>query len=132
MNGKMNTNVYCTREMAVCRFQPDFATGGNKQNANVACNETVSLLLSHVCEMFFTDSRAGCSQVDADCLDASRAHCISHVFSPGLSTQNQQGKQIERERGRGPWSRNLKPAASRLMVHTSSHEVDEFPCNTSF
>lgn len=42
MAGKMNTNIYCTREMAVCRFQPAFVKGGDKQNANVACNEVVS------------------------------------------------------------------------------------------
>ncbi|EUC31920.1 hypothetical protein COCCADRAFT_100038 [Bipolaris zeicola 26-R-13] len=39
MGGKMNTNVYCTREMAACRFQPGFVTGQDKQNASVACNE---------------------------------------------------------------------------------------------
>ena len=44
MGGSMNTNIYCTREMAVCRFQPAFVKGSDKQYANVACNEAVSFL----------------------------------------------------------------------------------------
>lgn len=91
MSGKMNTNVYCTREMAACRFQPEFVTGRDKQNASVACNEAVSSLSSHVAKCFFTNIRADCSQVDANHLAASRAYCTIHVFPPGLPAPNQQG-----------------------------------------
>lgn len=91
MSGKMNTNVYCTREMAACRFQPGFVTGQDKQNASVACNEAVSPLSSHVAKCFFTNIKADCSQVDANHLTSSRAYCTIHVFPPGLPASNQQG-----------------------------------------
>lgn len=42
MGGKMNTNIYCTREMAACNFQPKYLKGTDRSNATVACNETVS------------------------------------------------------------------------------------------
>jgi ABC-type multidrug transport system fused ATPase/permease subunit len=43
MGGSFNTNIYCTREMAVCRFQPEFARGSDKQYSAVACNEAVTV-----------------------------------------------------------------------------------------
>jgi hypothetical protein len=42
MGGKMNTNVYCTREMAACSYQPKYIPRADRGNANIACNETVS------------------------------------------------------------------------------------------
>lgn len=42
MGGSMNTNIYCTREMAVCQFEPKHVRGSDKQYANIACNEAVS------------------------------------------------------------------------------------------
>lgn len=53
MSGKMNTNIYCTREMAVCSFLPGFVKGSDKQNANVACNEAVSPPLSLSAPFFY-------------------------------------------------------------------------------
>jgi hypothetical protein len=44
MSGSMNTNVYCTREMAACNYQPDFINDEEQGNASVACNEAVSRL----------------------------------------------------------------------------------------
>jgi hypothetical protein len=42
MSGTMNTNIYCTREMATCNYQPGFIPKGDRENASVACIETVS------------------------------------------------------------------------------------------
>ncbi|KAF1937301.1 hypothetical protein EJ02DRAFT_437955 [Clathrospora elynae] len=41
MAGKMNTNQYCTREMAACSYQPKFLKAGDRGNAAIACNEIV-------------------------------------------------------------------------------------------
>ncbi|KAH7389645.1 hypothetical protein DE146DRAFT_635349 [Phaeosphaeria sp. MPI-PUGE-AT-0046c] len=41
MSGKLNTNKYCTREMAACNFQAAYLKGGDRSNASIACNETV-------------------------------------------------------------------------------------------
>lgn len=38
----MNTNLYCTREMAACNFQPKVLKGKDRSNAAIACNEAVS------------------------------------------------------------------------------------------
>jgi Flp pilus assembly protein TadB len=42
MAGKMNTNKYCTREVAACSYQPKYIPRADRGNANLACNETVS------------------------------------------------------------------------------------------
>jgi hypothetical protein len=42
MGGKMNTNQYCTREIAACRYQPKFIEK-KQYEASIACNEAVSL-----------------------------------------------------------------------------------------
>lgn len=41
MGGKMNTNMYCTREMAACNFLSKYLKGHDRTNAAVACNEAV-------------------------------------------------------------------------------------------
>ncbi|KAF2849042.1 hypothetical protein T440DRAFT_144781 [Plenodomus tracheiphilus IPT5] len=41
MGGKMNTNMYCTREMAACNFQPQYLRGDDRSNASIACNEAL-------------------------------------------------------------------------------------------
>ncbi|RMZ66094.1 hypothetical protein GMOD_00005163 [Pyrenophora seminiperda CCB06] len=38
MGGKMNTNLYCTREMAACNYQARFLTGKHRTNADIVCN----------------------------------------------------------------------------------------------
>jgi len=43
MSGQMNTNVYCTREMATCNYQPGFIPRGDRENASVACAEAVTV-----------------------------------------------------------------------------------------
>jgi hypothetical protein len=43
MSGTMNTNIYCTREMATCNYQPGFIPKGDRENASVACIETVTV-----------------------------------------------------------------------------------------
>ncbi|KAH8696836.1 hypothetical protein GQ44DRAFT_124085 [Phaeosphaeriaceae sp. PMI808] len=46
MNGKLNTNIYCTREMAACNFQSkNIKTIGNayQGQVNQACNEAVAV-----------------------------------------------------------------------------------------
>ena len=44
MTGKMNTNQYCTREVAACNYQPKYIQDKEKLNqASIACNEAVSL-----------------------------------------------------------------------------------------
>lgn len=47
MSGKMNTNMYCTREMAACNFQPKYLRGSERSNAAIACNEAVGGYLDH-------------------------------------------------------------------------------------
>lgn len=42
MAGKMNSNQFCTRELAACNFQYRYLKGTDKNNASLACNETVS------------------------------------------------------------------------------------------
>jgi hypothetical protein len=42
MSGKLNTNKFCTREMAACNFLPKYSRGSDRSNAAIACNETVS------------------------------------------------------------------------------------------
>jgi hypothetical protein len=42
MGGKMNTNQYCTREIAACSYQPKFIKE-KRYEASIACNEAVSL-----------------------------------------------------------------------------------------
>lgn len=44
MGGQLNTNMYCTREMAACKFQPKYLRAGDRSNAQIACNESVSPL----------------------------------------------------------------------------------------
>lgn len=41
MGGKMNTNMYCTRETAACNFQPQYLRGNDRSNAAIACNEAL-------------------------------------------------------------------------------------------
>ncbi|KAH9881526.1 hypothetical protein IAQ61_000252 [Plenodomus lingam] len=41
MGGKMNTNMYCTREAAACNLQPQYLRGSDRSNAEVACNEAL-------------------------------------------------------------------------------------------
>ncbi|KAF1849727.1 uncharacterized protein K460DRAFT_372165 [Cucurbitaria berberidis CBS 394.84] len=41
MGGKLNTNMYCTREMAACNFLPKYLKTKDRGNASVACNETL-------------------------------------------------------------------------------------------
>lgn len=41
MAGKLNTNQFCTREMAACNFLPKFIKAGERGDATVACNETI-------------------------------------------------------------------------------------------
>ncbi|KAF2833435.1 hypothetical protein CC86DRAFT_389682 [Ophiobolus disseminans] len=43
MGGKLNTNKYCTREMAFCNFLPEWLEGDDRYNASIACNETVTI-----------------------------------------------------------------------------------------
>ncbi|KAF1828054.1 hypothetical protein BDW02DRAFT_575172 [Decorospora gaudefroyi] len=43
MSGKLNTNQYCTREMAACNFQPKFIPSADRSNASIACNEAVTV-----------------------------------------------------------------------------------------
>jgi hypothetical protein len=42
-SGAMNTNLYCTREVAACDFLPKYISKADRGNANIACNEAVSL-----------------------------------------------------------------------------------------
>jgi hypothetical protein len=41
MSGSLNTNKFCTREMAACNFLPKYLKGNDRSNASIACNETV-------------------------------------------------------------------------------------------
>jgi len=41
MGGKMNSNMYCTRETAACNFLSKYLRGHDRSNATVACNEAV-------------------------------------------------------------------------------------------
>jgi hypothetical protein len=42
MTGKMNTNQYCTREVAACTYQPKFIKKKHRETS-IACNEAVSI-----------------------------------------------------------------------------------------
>lgn len=42
MNGKFNTNKYCTREMAACNFLPKYLIKSDKGSAALGCAEAVS------------------------------------------------------------------------------------------
>ena len=42
MNGKFNTNKYCTREMAACNFLPKYLNKNDKNSAAIGCAEAVS------------------------------------------------------------------------------------------
>ncbi|CAN9419887.1 unnamed protein product [Alternaria alternata] len=43
MSGKLNTNQYCTREMAACNYQPGFVPRGDRENTSIACTEAVTV-----------------------------------------------------------------------------------------
>jgi hypothetical protein len=45
MTGGLNTNKFCTREMAACNFLPKYLKGSDRSNAAIACNEAVSTIL---------------------------------------------------------------------------------------
>jgi hypothetical protein len=47
MSGSMNTNKFCTREMAACSFLPKYLKGSDRSNASIACNETVRIAFSY-------------------------------------------------------------------------------------
>jgi hypothetical protein len=53
----MNTNKYCTRQMAVCNFLPKFLEGSDRYIAEVACNETVSFGTCQRTRRFLTSTR---------------------------------------------------------------------------
>jgi hypothetical protein len=58
MSGKLNTNKRCTREMAACNFLPKYLKGSDRDNAAIACNETVGIL--HITCTTVTDNVTGC------------------------------------------------------------------------
>ena len=49
MSGSLNTNKFCTREMAACNFLPKYLKGSDRSNASIACNETVSIASNMRC-----------------------------------------------------------------------------------
>jgi hypothetical protein len=67
MSGKMNTNQYCTREMAACNYQPGFVPREDRENTSIACSEAVSH--PDACRKSPTNTPLGYSQVAADCHD---------------------------------------------------------------
>lgn len=96
MSGKMNSNVYCTREMGACHYQPNFIRGSDKNNASIACSEAVSL--QHNVVTTFANVVAGDSQMDANHSDGPRSHSINHVLSPGLHPENDAGDTTPEQR----------------------------------
>jgi hypothetical protein len=65
MTGKMNTNQYCTREVAACNYQPKYIQDKENLNqASIACNEAVSL--QDVVLQAITDISPGRCEMVAD------------------------------------------------------------------
>jgi hypothetical protein len=95
MTGKMNTNQYCTRELAACNYQPKFIMKKDKlRQASIACNEAVSLQRN----VWKTDtdiSPGGCEMV-ADHSDLQRAHSARLVLHPGTFAKNSKRDASER------------------------------------
>lgn len=53
MGTRLNTNLYCTREQAACNFLPKYLRAGDdRDNAAIACNESVSQFLLHIVETY--------------------------------------------------------------------------------
>ena len=67
MSGNMNTNQYCTREMAVCNYQSGFVPRGDRSNTSIACSEAVSH--PDTCRKSPTNVPLGYCQVVADSHD---------------------------------------------------------------
>ena len=52
MNGKFNTNKYCTREVAACNFLPKYLSNkSDRASAGLGCAEAVSLSFCYLCNM---------------------------------------------------------------------------------
>jgi hypothetical protein len=92
MSGKMNTNQYCTREVAACNYQPKFIKK-NRQEASIACNEAVSS--QEKISQDIANTLVGRGQVVADHSDHQRAHNSRLVLHPGTLAKSKQGDATE-------------------------------------
>jgi hypothetical protein len=86
MAGKLNTNQFCTREMAACNFQSRYLTGSKKSLAGIACNEAVSCHQTY--SMKKTNDPPGGGQVASDTVDCQLSHCLGDVLVPGKNPSN--------------------------------------------
>jgi len=69
MGGKMNSNMYCTRETAACNFLSKYLRGHDRSNATVACNEAVGWHLAYCPTALLMPSHPGRSKMAADYFD---------------------------------------------------------------
>lgn len=80
MSGKLNTNLYCTREMAACRFLKKNLPATHQPNLTTACNETVraapAQLLGNA-----TYTRTGRCQMATIASRLKCSCCTRHVLS---------------------------------------------------
>jgi hypothetical protein len=95
MNGKFNTNKYCTREMAACNFLPKYLNKTDKSSAAIGCAEAVS---------FETTTHDHCLQiqghckVDADCPNLVISSHPRHVLIASMAAKKDPPKTNKRRR----------------------------------
>jgi hypothetical protein len=99
MSGKMNTNMYCTREMATCNYQPNFLPRGDRGNTSIACSEAVRYWELATVEL--TDIVVGYCQVDTDRDDRQCADNTGDVFSSSTPTKKVTTSRTQRALTRG-------------------------------
>lgn len=95
MNGKFNTNKFCTREMAACNFLPKYLNKGDKGSAAVGCAEAVS---------FETTTYDHCLQIqghckmDADCSNPVIPSHPRHVLVASMAAKKDSPNTNKRKR----------------------------------
>jgi hypothetical protein len=94
MSGKLNTNKFCTREMAACNFLPKYASGVDRSNAAIACNETVRnpLISSYVPRIFANGFRIGGSEMAPINPPAQRRRRLRDVRHASAQAENDAGQ----------------------------------------
>jgi hypothetical protein len=89
MNGKFNTNKYCTREMAACNFLPKYLNKTDKSSAAIGCAEAVSFEIithDHCLQI------QGHCKMDADCPNLVISSHPGHVFIASMAAKKDSPK----------------------------------------
>lgn len=95
MNGKFNTNKYCTREMAACNFLPKYLNKTDKSSAAIGCAEAVSfeIITNDHCLQI-----QGHCKMDSDCPDIVISSHPRHVLVASMAAKKDSSKTNKRRR----------------------------------